>query len=192
MTCIVGLVDNDRVYIGGDSAGVAGYGLMIRADKKIFKNGNFIMGFTSSFRMGQLLNFKLKTPALFNGDGTEKEIYEYMVTDFVDEVRRCLRDGGYAENKSGVESGGTFLVGHKNRLFEIESDYQVGESINGVMAVGCGDDLALGSLYTTGTMDLKPEERIKLALEAAEKYSAGVQRPFYIMNTFNDEVIKIE
>lgn len=192
MTCIIGLIDNDNVYIGGDSAALASYSLIVREDKKVFKNKEFVMGFTSSFRMGQLLNFKLKVPSLFNGDGTKKEIYEYMVTDFVDAVRSCLKDGGYAENKNGVESGGTFLVGYGNRLFEIEGDYQVGESIDGVMACGCGEDLALGSLYTTGTMDLKPEERIKLALEAAEKYSAGVRRPFYIINTIDDKVIKIE
>lgn len=192
MTCIVGLVDNDKVYIGGDSAGVAGYSLTVRADKKVFKNGDFTMGFTSSFRMGQLLNFKFQPPSLFNGNGIKKEIYEYMVTDFVEEVRNCLRDGGYAENKNGAESGGTFLVGYENRLFSIECDYQVGEAANGMMAVGCGDDLALGSLYTTKDLDMKPEERIELALESAEKYSAGVQRPFYIMNTKDDKIIKIE
>ena len=38
MTCIAGLVDsNGDIYIGGDSAGVAGYDLTIRADEKVFK-----------------------------------------------------------------------------------------------------------------------------------------------------------
>lgn len=97
MTCIVGLVDKGKVYIGGDSAGVNSFwDLTIRADSKVFINGPFIMGFTSSFRMGQLLRYKLKTPSRFKNDGTQKEIYEYMVTDFVDAVRQCLKDGGYA------------------------------------------------------------------------------------------------
>jgi hypothetical protein len=38
MTCIVGLVDKGDVYIGGDSAGVAGLSLSIRADEKVFGN----------------------------------------------------------------------------------------------------------------------------------------------------------
>ena len=45
MTCIIGLVENSKVYIGGDSAGVAGYGLSVRADEKVFKKGDFIFGF---------------------------------------------------------------------------------------------------------------------------------------------------
>lgn len=51
MTCIVGLEHNGRVYIGADSAGVSGWDLTVRADKKVFRNGSFLFGFTDSFRM---------------------------------------------------------------------------------------------------------------------------------------------
>lgn len=68
MTCIVGLVDQGNVWIGGDSAGVGGYDLMLRADQKVFRNGDFLMGFTSSFRMGQLLRYKLSPPKLHSDD----------------------------------------------------------------------------------------------------------------------------
>ena len=60
MTCIVGLVHEGVVYIGGDSAGVGGMSLTVRADEKVFQNGEFLMGFTTSFRMGQLLRYSLK------------------------------------------------------------------------------------------------------------------------------------
>ena len=40
MTCIVGLVHEGVVYIGGDSAGVGGMSLTVRADEKVFQNGN--------------------------------------------------------------------------------------------------------------------------------------------------------
>lgn len=183
MTCIAGLIHKGKVYIGGDSAGVGGYDLMIRNDKKVFNNGDFIMGFTSSFRMGQLLQFKLQPPSTYDKDGKQIEAYKYMVTNFIDEVRRCLKDGGYAQKTNEEESGGTFLVGHKDRLFTIESDYQVGESIDGIMAVGCADTIALGSLYTTKNLNMEPEERIRLALETAERYSAGVRGPFTILST---------
>jgi hypothetical protein len=51
MTCIVGLVDGGRVWLGGDSAGVSGWDLTVRADRKVFRNGPYVMGFTTSFRM---------------------------------------------------------------------------------------------------------------------------------------------
>jgi ATP-dependent protease HslVU (ClpYQ) peptidase subunit len=180
LTCIVGLVDEGKVYIGGDSAGVAGLSLTVRADEKIFKNGEFVMGFTSSFRMGQLLRFKLDIP--YHKPGLDT--YEYMVTEFVEAVRKCLKEGGYARTENGEESGGTFLVGYRGELFTIEEDYQVGRSAADYDAVGCGDNVAKGSLFSTGRLsDLSPYDRIRDALYAAEQFSAGVRRPFSILST---------
>lgn len=39
MTCIVGVVEGHTVWMGGDSAGVGGYALTVRADQKVFRNG---------------------------------------------------------------------------------------------------------------------------------------------------------
>ena len=62
MTCIVGMVDGQgTVYIGADSLAAGGYQKTIRKDAKVFTNGIAVMGYTSSFRMGQLLRYKLKT-----------------------------------------------------------------------------------------------------------------------------------
>lgn len=179
MTCIVGLVDGDNVYIGGDSAGVAGVDLIIRADEKVFRNGPFIMGFTSSFRMGQLLRYKFNPPEHPWSCGIPMDTYKFMVAVFIDEVRKCLKDGGYAIEENKQESGGTFLVGYRNRLFIIDSDYQVGESQDGFSAVGCGSQIALGSLYST--KDKPTGNRIKAALEAAERFNTGVRGPFTIL-----------
>jgi ATP-dependent protease HslVU (ClpYQ) peptidase subunit len=175
MTCIAGLVHDGKVYIGGDSAGVDGrYSLTVRADRKVFRNGDFIMGFTSSFRMGQLLAYALKPPRRHPDD----DVYAYMVTEFIDAVRECLKKGGYAEKKNETEQAGTFLVGYVGRLFCIEDDYQVGENVDGFAACGCGDLIALGALSATNGQ--KPEARVKAALKAAERFSAGVRQPFHI------------
>lgn len=176
MTCVTALVDDNTIYMGADSAGAAGRDITIRADQKVFLNGEFLIGFTTSFRMGQLLRYALKPPK-FRPE--EKDIAEYMVTDFVDSVRDCLRNGGYAQSDRGEETGGCFLVGFRGRLFRIESDYQVGESVNSYDAVGCGMAYALGALSVTNKTD--PEERIKLALKAAESFSDGVRSPFIIL-----------
>ena len=174
MTCIVGLLDNNNVYMGGDSAGIGGYSLQIRKDEKVFINGEFIFGFTSSFRMGQLLRYSLVPPKRY----PDIDVYSFMVKDFIDAVRKCLKDGGYAKKDKEEESGGTFLVGYQGRLFEIDNDYQVAEVLQNYASCGCGLDLALGSLYSTE--DKKPEERVTMALQAAEKFSAGVRSPFNI------------
>jgi hypothetical protein len=176
MTCIVGLVDNGNIYIGGDSAGVDGrYGLVVRSDKKVFTNGDFVMGFTSSFRMGQLLAYGFSPPVPRVGVDT----MEYMVTEFIDAVRNRMKHGGYVKIRDSAEEGGTFLVGYKGRLFHISDDFQVGESTHGYDACGCGDHLALGSLRSTRDWT-DGKKRVLEALETAETFSAGVRGPFFV------------
>lgn len=175
MTCIVGLVDAGRVYIGGDSAGCSGWDLTVRADTKVFRNGQFLFGFTDSFRMGQLLRYALHPPER----GEDETPYGFMVTTFIDAVRDCLAAGGVARKENGVESGGSFLVGYQGRLYCVQSDYQVAQSEDEFASVGCGSQVALGALYAN--RGNPAEERIRQALEAAERFSNGVRAPFVVL-----------
>ena len=173
MTCIVGLVDKGSVYIGGDSAGIAGLSISIRADEKVFSNGPFIMGFTTSFRMGQILRYKFDPPQ----QTVKQDDMTYMVTSFIDAVRQCFANNGFGDKEA--TRGGNFLVGYKGKLYNIESDFQVGVPAEAFDAVGCGSDLALGALYAS--KGKTPEQRITLGLGAAAFFNAGVAAPFLIM-----------
>ncbi|MGI5337701.1 hypothetical protein ACQEVS_10030 [Streptomyces sp. CA-181903] len=189
MTVIVGLVHEDQVHIGGDSAGVSKYSLSIaiRKDSKVFRNGRYAMGFTTSFRMGQLLHHAFKAPR------PKGDLERFMATKFVDKVRACLKDGGWARKDSEQEWAGTFLVGVYGRLFVIGGDYQVGEPADGYAAVGCGSDLALGALHATAPVGLSPRERLDAALAAATHHSAGVCGPYsYATAPAHSELLKIE
>ena len=173
MTCIVGLVDGRNVWIGGDSAGVAGRSLTVRRDPKVFRRGDFLFGATSSFRMIQLIQYSLDVPQ----KKTRQCVDAYLRTVFINALRKCLSEGGYAIKKDGAETAGTFLMGYRSRLFEVDSDYQVGESHDPYSAVGCGSDYALGSLYSTKGA---PRGRMLTALRAAENMSTGVRGPFLV------------
>lgn len=184
MTCIVGLEEDGVVYIGGDSAGVdSGWGLTVRADEKVFireRSGDpWIFGFCGSFRMGQLLRYTLELPEPETGD----DLYEFMVTKFVDAVRFCLTNGGALYSKNGREEGGTFLVGYRGQLFCVEEDMQVGRSVAPFVAIGCGDHLATGAMHALHGYDTSPKKKITAALKAAEQYSAGVRGPFVILDS---------
>lgn len=175
MTCIVALRHKGVIYMGCDSAGVGGwYARSNRVDPKIYRVGDSLIGFTTSFRMGQLLGHALALPHHHADVAVEK----YMVTSFIDAVRSCLKNGGWAEREKEQERGGVFLVAYRGRIFEIESDYQVGERDEPFSAVGCGADLALGSFYSSEGLD--PRKRVELALQAAAAFSAGVHPPFRI------------
>lgn len=176
MTCIVGLVTSAGVFMGGDSAGVAGLDIRVRKDPKVFERDGFLIGYTSSFRMGQILRYNLKIPS--RQDGVDP--FDFMVTQFVPAVRDCLKDGGFASKDKDVESGGTFLVGFERRLFRIEDDYQVIENEDPFDAVGCGASFALGALKGAGPHGW-PGDIILGALEVAAYFSAGVRAPFIVL-----------
>jgi ATP-dependent protease HslVU (ClpYQ) peptidase subunit len=172
MTAIVGLVHSGSVYIGGDSAGVSGMSLTVRADAKVFRKNRYLFGFTTSFRMGQLIRYSMKLPK------PTGNLDAFMSTAFIDALRDCLKTGGWASKENDREEGGTFLVGVKGRLFAVYDDYQVAKSADGFAAVGCGDEIALGALFATANAGLSPRRRVKRALAAAERFSAGVRGPF--------------
>lgn len=182
MTCIVAIEQDGIVYVGGDSAGVDSGSLEIcgRADEKVFvtDSGEFVMGFAGSFRIGQLLRYALTPP----DKPAKKDDMAYMVTDFIDAVRTMQKDKGSMKKENELEEHeASFIVGYNGKIFVIEEDFQIGRPITNYAAVGCGAQIAFGALYATATLRMKPEERIKIALNAAVEYSAGVRAPFHIV-----------
>ena len=172
MTCIVGIVEKGVVYLGSDSIGIANYDLHVREDVKIFKNGPFIIGGTSSFRMIQLLHYKFVPPNQECHDDME-----YMCTTFIDAVKKLFKEDGFGtENK-----GGNFLVGYKGKMYEIGGDYQVGMVATNYNSVGIGAPIALGSLFST--QGKPPIQRINKALAAAAYFNAAVVGPFRIVKS---------
>ncbi len=165
------------MWIGGDSAGVSGLDLRVRKDEKVFVTGEYVMGFTTSFRMGQLLRYTLKVEA-YPLDGSNHAAF--MSTVFIDAVRKCLGDGGFREKKDEVESGGTFLVGVRGDLYFVDDDFQVGRLHENFAAIGCGQFYAMGALAATAHLDWTPRHRLNRALAVAEKYSVAVRRPFVV------------
>ena len=184
MTAIVGITDGTTVVIAGDSAGVGGVVTEPRRDAKVFANGPYVIGFTSSFRMGQLLRYAFKAPI---PPEDEEGLHAFMCIDFVNAVRQGLKEGGWATKNNEQEGGGDFLVGVRGRLFKIESDYHVGELLDGYSPVGCGAEIALGSLHTTSKAEMSLEARAIAALEAAAHFSTGVRPPFTLVDTAKGE-----
>ena len=170
LTCIVGMVHKGKVYIGADSLGSDGFTQSIRKEPKVFKNGEFLIGCTSSFRMIDLLKWKFNPPTV-----KDENLHKFMVTDFVDSVRKLFVDNGYCID-SGDWKSGCFLVGVKGRLFSIDIDFQVYEQDYDSVGSGCYH--ALGSLYTSKRSS--PVKDIEKALETAEHFVTSVKRPFII------------
>jgi len=193
MTCTVIITDTKTVVLGGDSAGVAGLDLRSRADEKVFRVGSYVIGFTTSFRMGQILRYDTRLPEPPTGvDAIEME--RFLVTQLVPVVRQTFADHGFSKtarftspadptvSEEGQEVGGLFLLGVAGQIFEIRQDYQVARPAARYSAVGHGAPVALGALHALEEFpELSLQDRARQALEAAEAYSAAVRGPFHFV-----------
>ncbi len=177
MTCIVGLIDKGNVLIGADSIASNYQNTWVLRNRKVFRRGVYIMGFTGSPRMQQLIMYAGEDPP--RPPQKKTDLHRFLCMDWVNWVREIYKSGGILRTQEGVESAGSFLVATQGRLFHVESDFQVGESACGFDAVGSGDEVALGSLFTS--KDMPPRKRIHTALAAAEQWCEGVGRPFRIL-----------
>lgn len=179
MSCIVGLTYDNAVYIGGDSASLSGYDVVVSGVPKVFRSEPFVIGYTSSWRMGQILQHHMPF------DDMEKpqigdSLQAFMVRIFVEKVREIFTSFGYAKIENNEEKAGQFLVGCYGHLYNIGPDYQVMEVVNGIDACGAGESYALGALYATKSTQLTPFQRLDMALEAAAEFCAAVRPPFHI------------
>jgi len=174
MTCIIGLVEDGKLYMGSDSGAMAGWDKRLRKRSKVFKVGEFTVGYTSSFRMGQILQFHLNVRAREEGETVD----EYIVRGFIEAVRKALKDYGYTKVESNREEAGEFLLGYQGHLWNVSDDLQAGENVDGFDAVGCGAPYALAAMKALD--GLPPLARIEKALAISAYFSNGVSGPFEV------------
>jgi len=188
MTIIVGLVSDDgTVVIGSDSAATAEDALELHtaaADSgpKVFAHpAGFMVGFCGSFRVGQLVRHCFSVvPAL-----KSQEPMAYLVGPFTKALRKCLKDSGCLETENGIETmDASLLLAYKNKLYVIQSDFQVSEPFHGYTAIGSGSAAALGSLYANKDLGvISAYDAALAAMLAAESVTPSVRGPFYVLES---------
>lgn len=183
MTCIVGIEKDGKVYMGGDSASANRTEMTVdqSTEPKVFIRGDYIMGYTTSWRMGQILRHCGRIPKPPCKPESVEELDEFMVKKFIAKVIKIFDKEGFVPEDDHVRSGaGHFLVGTHGRLYTVQPDWQCLHLSRKWAAVGCGEQFALGSLYATSGTNWRAETKIREALKAAAYYSAGVCEPFLV------------
>lgn len=184
MTCIVGIEDRaaGAVLLGADSY-TSDYTVSMSrsgADPKVFRIGSYIVGFTTSWRMGQILRYHVTLPEPPKRGG----LHRHMVTSVVPVIRDAFKAHGWMSanpNEPNRDAGGAFLIGARRMLFEVASDFQVGHVADGYNALGSGYHVALGAFHASAGR--LPRERARLALEAAVAHGTHVRPPFRFIET---------
>ncbi len=172
MTCIAGLIDRDgKGHIASDSLGSNGYTKGVYKNAKIFKKGNVLFGYTSSYRMGQLLEYGLTLPER----KVNQSLEEYIYMDFVESVRSLLKSSGYLIIDNNSEVIGQFIVIIEGRIFKIQEDLALLEPSEPFDTCGSGEDYAKSAIDILKThTKLSSKKILTLAIETASKYVATV------------------
>ena len=186
MTAVVALIHENKVLLGGDSAASDDKSGLIfsRVDPKVFRVGQFGIAFVDSFRMGQILQYNW-VPPIYKPTTGFKNLDKFMRTKFVESIKESFKEHGYGNQAPGTEDGdegGVFLIAVQGagRIFVMDTDFHIGEADVQYMAEGAGQELALGSLFST-TAIKTPRKRVRMALEAAAKFNMSVRPPFTII-----------
>lgn len=184
MTTIVGAVDNGKVFLGGDCQGVIGNTKIHGVGSKVFKKGEFIIGFSGDARGSQIISCSFNPPEIKEN----QDVMEYMVADFVNEMRNSFSLGGFKEILNSVDNVcGHTLVGFRGRLFMIDSGFAVTETADGFTAIGSGRDHAITSMYTShnysGFRNVDIKDRLMMALDVASYYDIYTGKDFTFTET---------
>jgi ATP-dependent protease HslVU (ClpYQ) peptidase subunit len=143
MTCIIAWFDNKekKVIMAGDKTGSNGWDRDLVKEPKVFKKKDFMLGYTSSFRMGQLLKH-VWTPPKRTTDETDDH---YLYVTVVNSFKELFKENGYGKDEKNAETG-VFLFVYKDRIFEHQADCSILERETNVQSVGCGEVFARGCM----------------------------------------------
>ena len=170
MTCIVGIVDDGVIYIGGDRGASDGSAIVSLATPKVYIRDEWIFGYAGSLGIGQIMQI-INIPILEEDD----DPFIILRMDIVDAFKAMIDAQGITLNE---DNDTDILIGCRGRLFEFSpSDWSVAEIKQ--TAIGSGGNFALGSLHTS--IDADPIDRIGIALGAAITYSPSCQGPIDIL-----------
>ena len=180
MTCIVGLVDGNTVWLGGDRAATdGGLNRTLLKEPKIFVKGEVGFGVCGLPKVMDALKHAIDLPVQSGGDDRA-----FLVSDLVPAIREGLKRLDAAGPDSSPFGGGggeicfegAMLVAYRGRLYELQGNFQLVEGDEKFASVGSGSKLALGSFSATRKVS-NAKKRVLMALEASTA-NAGCAPPF--------------
>lgn len=175
MTVIAGIeVPGRGVVIAGESlitwhADCIGHESTL---SKLWRTRGLVIGYTGSLAEGQLVRYRIDLP---EPDPDEWDLDRWMATTFVDAIRDVQSSAHTGRRDSdGAEAGPTLLVGVRDRLYNVCSDYSILRNAPGYNAVGAGRQYALGVLFASHRVragEWSPEQTVRFAVAAACAYN---------------------
>ena len=178
MTCIIGLVRDGKVYMGGDGQYLDGWHRIRSTNPKIFRLGDMLIGSDQSQRISDIIQYNFDP-----GPDKCEDPADFFVQDFIPTLQNDLEEfGAKQRSQEGTDKmEAAIMIGYKGRLFVIGEDFALSQIASDYEAIGAGARYARGYLYAMRETSNSPEKLIGGALECAAHFSAAVSEPFTIL-----------
>ena|SRR3990167_1385107 len=177
MTCIIGIENKGKVWMGGDSAGTSeDFSQRVLGDKKVFQKDSLVFGVCGLPKVMDALRYAIELPK--QQKGTDDR--QFVAAELLPAIKAGLKVEGCTEG-DGETFHGAILFGYRGKLYRIESNFQIITNAYGFDSVGSGADIAIGALHGS-TKDKNAKRRIVQALEASAINNAGVRPPFTVVS----------
>lgn len=195
MTCIVAYKDDEtgKIYMGSDSCGSSPWMKIEIKNKKVFKtiDNTALIGSCGCFSLINILSSVdgiIDKLDIYENNITEQSLTLKTMPMLIKTFKKY--DAMYTNSNGRNIIDGIFLLAIKDKLFMFQQNLSIVEIQDKYMTVGSGESFAMGVLNSKEKMS--PVDRVLEALRSAAKHGDGVEGPFYIMNTENDEVLKFD
>ena len=169
MTCILATISKGKVHMIGDMCGSNGFTHKnYTKNVKVFKNGDFLVGYTTCYRMGQILEYSWETPTKSLDYSDDVYLYKHVVNS----LKTAFDTNSFGHKKGKSFSGGNFLLGWKGRILEVQDNLSILEH-EYFASVGCGEYFANASMATQMELGVN-EDNPELFLSTALKVTSGL------------------
>lgn len=191
MSVIVAIKEKGKIYVGCDSQVTQGSTRSTLKNKnnyKIWQVNNAdhcIMGHVGLVRdanVVRLMENLIDDYAVCKKEINYRYVVKYVVPQIIEELKKfnyIKQDEGYFDS---MES--SYLLAYEDQLFKISPNGTVIE-VDDCVAIGSGQDQAIGSLLSTEGQD--PEMRIVKAIKASAACDIYVDYPIILGNTQSDK-----
>lgn len=178
MTCIIGLVEDGRVYMVSDSAASGGNTSRRIAGSKIAKHGDFLVGASGSTVTLDVIS---ELPSFHVEEGDDIRKLVFLFSNMLREKLKELDLTIDYESATSLPSFSHVIVGVAGRLFTIQHDFSIIEYNEPFASIGSCDEIVLGAISVTPRIE--PIQRLTLIMDVCSRYAMGVSGPYHFLTT---------
>jgi ATP-dependent protease HslVU (ClpYQ) peptidase subunit len=157
----------------------------LREDRKIFRSGDYIMGFCGSYRVGQILRNFGNFPDLPKNLKNPEKVVDFLIKNLIPEIRDLL--GEHMEDSEPW----SLVIACREHFVIITDDLQVGYVTDDYSAIGAGENVALGALSVLNDDhffgDRTAMERAVAGVYAASLHNSSVGGNIHVYDTTGEE-----